>query len=410
MYLFLSFFATMFYMADKTKKTNQILSRGVEDIVVKKDLERLLNSGKKLRVYYGIDPTSTKIHLGHAVPLRKLREFAEAGHKTILLIGSFTAQIGDPTDRDAARVPLSQKEIEENFQTYKKQASKILDFSKTKVVYNADWLSKLSFGDVVRLAQKFTVQQMLERDMYQKRLKEGKPIGLHEFFYPLMQGYDSVELEVDLEIGGTDQLFNMLAGRLLLKEYKNKDKHVLTAPLLEGLDGRKMSKTFGNTVNISDDPDDMFGKIMSLRDDLIIKYFELCTDISDAEIHDLKEGLKSGDNPRNAKAYLAREIVKIYHGEQFAQRAENAFDNVFVKGGKPEAIKQVKIKKGVYQADELLFELGVVASKSEAKRVIEQAGAKMDDKIIKDWKQKIKVKDGMVVQVGKRKFVKIQIV
>lgn len=397
-------------MTNKKENNIDLLNRAVEDVIVKKDLEDLLSSGKKLRVYYGIDPTSTKIHLGHAVPLRKLREFAEAGHDTILLIGSFTAQIGDPTDREAARVPLTKKEIDENFQTYKKQASKILDFSKTKVVYNADWLSKLSFGDVVRLAQKFTVQQMLERDMYQNRIKEGKPIGLHEFLYPLMQGYDSVELEVDLEIGGTDQLFNMLAGRALLKEIKNKDKHVLTTPLLEGLDGRKMSKTFENSINISDEPDDMFGKVMSLRDDLIIKYFELCTDISEEEIHELEEELKNGSNPRNAKAYLAREIVKIYHGEEYSQKAENAFDAVFVKGGKPEDIELVKIKKGAHQADELLFNLGIVGSKSEAKRVIEQGGAKVDDKIIEDWKDKIEVKDGMIVQVGKRKFVKINIV
>jgi len=394
-------------MANKTEKTNPLLRRGVEEVIVKKNLENLLNSGKKLRVYYGIDPTSTKIHLGHAVPLRKLREFQEAGHHTILLIGSFTAQIGDPTDRDAMRKPLTKEEIEENFQTYKKQASKILDFSKTEVVFNSDWLSKLSFGDVVRLAQKFTVQQMAERDMYQKRIKEGKPIGLHEFLYPLMQGYDSVELDVDLEIGGTDQLFNMLAGRALLKEMKNKEKHVLTCPLLEGLDGRKMSKTYQNSVNISDEPCDMFGKIMSLRDDLIMRYFEMCTDLEEEKIEGIRENLKQGKNPKEFKDLLGFEIVKIYHGEEAAKSAALEFENVFVKKEKPENIPEQDISSILSRADEILIELNLASSKSEAKRLLEQGGVKFDDKIARSWDQKINLKSGMVVQVGKRKFVKI---
>ncbi len=388
-------------------KIQEILNRGVSGVVVKKELEKLMLSKKKLKVYFGIDPTATRIHLGNAVPLRKLRDFQNLGHEVIFLVGSFTALIGDTSDKESMRPALSQKEIDENFKTYKKQASKILDFTKAKIVYNGDWLSKLKFADVVRLAQNFTVQQMIERDMYQKRIKEGKPIGLHEFFYPLMQGYDSVELEVDLEIGGNDQLFNMLAGRTLLKILKNKEKHVITTDLLEGLDGRKMSKSYGNAVNIDDEAGDMFGKIMSLRDELIIKYFKLCTDASLERIKEIESSLKAGDNPKNAKTILAREIVKLYHGEKASEKAEEAFNSMFVKKENPDDIKKIKIKPGIYQADKLIFELKMVSSKSDAKRVIEQGGVRVDGEILKDWKQNIEAKQGMVVQVGKRKFIKI---
>ena len=396
-------------MQNKQDQTQELLDRAVEDVIVRKDLEKLLDSKKKIRVYLGIDPTSTQIHLGNAIPLRKLREFQEAGHEVIFLVGSFTARIGDTSDKEAMRQPIEQEQIEKNFTGYKQQASKIIDFSNAKIVYNHEWLEKLSFGDVAKLAQQFTVQQMIERDMYQKRLKDGKPIGLHEFLYPLMQGYDSVELEVDLEIGGTDQLFNMLAGRTLLKAYKNKEKHVLTTPLLEGLDGRKMSKSYGNTINITDEPNDMFGKIMSMRDDLIVKYFELCTNIPLEEIHEISEGLKNGDNPRNAKAYLAREIVKMYHSGKDSDSAEAEFDKVFVKKGKPENIEILKIKSGEYQVVDLLNELDMTQSKSDAKRTIEQGGVKINDNLISDWKEKIDVKNDMIIQVGKRKFVKIKI-
>jgi len=395
-------------MPKNQDKKQEILDRAVEDVIVRKDLEKLLDSKKKLRVYFGIDPTSTQIHLGNAIALRKLRDFAELGHEVIFLVGSFTARIGDTSDKESMRQPIEQDEIEKNFADYKEQAAKIIDFSKAQIEYNHKWLEKLSFDDVAKLAQEFTVQQMIERDMYQQRMKAGKPIGLHEFLYPLMQGYDSVELEVDLEIGGNDQLFNMLAGRTLLKAYKNKQKHVLTTPLLEGLDGRKMSKTYNNTINITDKPNDMFGKVMSMRDDLIIKYFELCTDIPMPEVHEIAEGLKNGDNPRNAKAYLAREIVKLYHSKDESETAEAEFDKVFVKKGKPDDIRKEKIENRGWRIDELLVELKLVASKNEAKRIIEQGGVKIDDEVVSDWKQDINVKTDMIVQVGKRKFVKIE--
>jgi len=395
-------------MSKKQEKIDELLTRGVQDVVVRKELEKLLESKKKLKIYLGLDPTSTKLHIGHAIPLRKLRDFQELGHSVIFVVGTFTAIIGDTSDKDAMRKVMTKKEIEKNFQTYKEQASKVLDFKKAKVLYNGDWLSKLSFEDIVKLSQEFTVQQMIERDMYQERLKKGKPIGLHEFLYPLMQGYDSVHMEVDVELGGSDQLFNMLAGRTLLKAYKDKEKHVMTTILLEGLDGRKMSKSYNNTVNLADKPNDMFGKIMSLHDDLIIKYFDLCTDVPSEEIHEIEEGLRNGDNPRNAKAYLAREIVKLYHSVEESSDAEKEFENVFKKGNKPDDIVTKKMENGKWKIDELLYELDLVPSKSEARRVVEQGGVKIEDKVIKDWKQSIEVKSGTVVQVGKRKFVKIK--
>jgi len=384
----------------------EILSRGVEAVVPKKGLLEKMKAGKKLRVYLGIDPTSTQIHLGNAVPLRKLRDFQQAGHEVIFLVGSFTALIGDTSDKDAMRKPLTSKEIEDNFQTYKQQASKILDLKRAKIVYNGDWLSNLSFQNIVELAQNFTVQQMIERDMYQKRLKEGKPIGLHEFLYPLMQGYDSVHMEVDLEIGGNDQLFNMLAGRTLLQKYKGKEKHVLTTPLIEGTDGRKMSKSYNNSINITDEPTDMFGKVMSVTDELIIKYFILCTDLPIKEIDAIDLELKKGMNPRDAKMKLAQEIVKLYHGGTAGIQAEQDFVNVFKKGGVPENIPEFKLK-GDRNIIDLLGLCALISSKSEGRRVVEQGGVKVNDKKVESLDEVIHLKKDMIIQVGKRRFAKI---
>ena len=385
---------------------DELLTRGVEDIVPKKGLTEKLKSGKKIRVYLGIDPTSTQISLGNAVPLRKLRDFQNAGHEVIFLVGSFTALIGDTSDKDAMRKPMTPEEIEHNFHTYKEQAAKILDFDKAKIMYNGDWLSNLTFQNIVELAQQFTVQQMIERDMYQLRLKAGKPIGLHEFLYPLMQGYDSVHMEVDLEIGGNDQLFNMLAGRTLLKTYKNKEKFVLTTPLIEGLDGRKMSKSYGNTIDIMDEPSDMFGKVMSMTDDLIVKYLILCTDMKMKDIDEIDKGLKAGDNPRDAKMKLAREIVTLYHGKRAAQSAEDEFINVFKKGGVPDEIPEFELN-GERNIIDLLELCKLIDSRSDAKRVIQQGGVKINDKKVDDVNEVVKLEKGMVIQVGKRRFAKI---
>ncbi len=385
---------------------DQLLKRSVEAVVPKKGLLEKMQSGKKLKVYLGLDPTSTKIHLGNAVPLRKLRDFQRAGHDVIFLVGSFTALIGDTSDKDAMRKPLTSAEIEANFRTYKEQASKIIDFSKAQILYNGDWLSNLSFKEVVELAQHFTVQQMIERDMYQKRLEAGKPIGLHEFFYPLMQGYDSVHMEVDLEIGGNDQLFNMLAGRTLLQAYKGMEKHVLTTPLIEGLDGRKMSKSYNNTINIADEPSNMFGKIMSMTDELIIKYFLLCTDLSLKEIDVIDQALKAGDNPRDAKMKLARSIVELYHGSDASIQAEQDFVNVFKKGGIPENMPEFKLN-GDRNIIDLLELCKLVQSRSEARRAIEQGGVKINDEKVSSIDAVIHLEKDMVVQVGKRRFAKI---
>lgn len=385
---------------------DHLLKRGVQDIVPKKGLLEKLKAGKKLRVYLGIDPTSTNIHLGNAVPLRKLRDFQQAGHEVIFLVGSFTALIGDTSDKDAMRQPLTQEQIEHNFHTYKQQASKILDFSRAKIMYNGDWLSNLSFQNIVELAQHFTVQQMIQRDMYQKRLEADKPIGLHEFLYPLMQGYDSVHMEVDLEIGGNDQLFNMLAGRTLLQAYKQKEKFVLTTPLIEGTDGRKMSKSYGNTINLTDSPVDMFGRTMSMADDLIIKYFMLCTDVSMKEIDEMDMALKSGSNPRDAKVKLASELVKMYHGEAAATQAYEDFVNVFKKGGVPEEMPEFKLN-GDRNIVDLLMLCELIKTKSEGRKVIEQGGVKINDEKITSHEAVIHLEEGMIIQVGKRRFARI---
>ena len=385
---------------------DQLLKRSVQDIVPKKGLEEKIRKGEKIRVYLGIDPTSTTISLGNAVPLRKLRDFQNEGHEVIFLVGSFTALIGDTSDKDAMRKPLTLEQIEHNFHTYKEQAGKILDFGRAKIMYNGDWLSKLSFTNIVELAQKFTVQQMIERDMYQKRLKAGKPIGLHEFLYPLMQGYDSVHMDVDLEIGGNDQLFNMLAGRTLLKAYKDKEKFVLTTPLIEGLDGRKMSKSYGNTIDIMDPANEMFGKVMSMSDDYIIKYLLLCTDVPVKEVDEIDVALKKGENPRDAKVKLAREIVKLYHTEDLANNAEQEFFNVFKKGGTPDEMPEFKMN-GDRNIIDLLEACNLIESRGEAKRLIKQGGVKVNGQPVPDPTVSIHLEKDMVIQVGKRKFAKI---
>lgn len=395
-------------MAKLDQKIEEVLTKGVEKVLPdKKRLARLIRK-RKIRLYLGIDPTSPELHLGHAIPLRKLREFQELGHEVILLFGTFTAQIGDPSERDEKRKPLTLAQIKKNMRTYKKQASKILDFSKVKIKYNADWLAKLNFKDLVKLSSHFTVSRLLERDMFQQRLKKGGEVWANEFLYPLMQGYDSVAMNVDLEIGSTDQLFNMLVGRKLQKIYNKKEKFLLTTSILVGLDGRKMSKSFDNTVNIADSPDEMYGKLMSLRDNLIIQYFRLCTGISEKEIKEIEEKLKFKKiNPKDAKARLAREIVSIYHDRKAAQVAEREFNRIFKEKKLPSRVPEVKFKEKKLNILDLLTKIKLAQSRSAAKRLILQNGVKIDNIVEKDWQKVIKIKKGMVVQVGKRKFVKL---
>lgn len=390
------------------KKIDEILTRGVEDVIVREDLRKKLLSGRKIRLYFGIDPTGSVLHLGHAVNLWKLRDFQDLGHEVILLIGDFTARIGDPTGKDTARKPLTEKDVKENFKSYKKQASKILDFTKVKVKYNSTWLAKLKFADILQLATNFTVQQMLQRDMFDRRMKANLPISLQEFLYPLMQGYDSVMLDVDLELAGNDQTFNALAGRTLQKIYNNKDKDVLTCKLLLGTDGRKMSKTFDNFIAIDEKPSDMYGKVMSMKDELIDQYFEIATRLSEDEINIIK---KSSDNPRDIKAKLAKEIVKMYYDEKIANVAEEEFNKVFRNKELPTDMPVFNAEKKNYFILDLLFNAKLATSKNEAKRLVEGGGVEtiFGDKKerIVDWKKEVVLEDGIIIKVGSRKFVKI---
>ncbi|MBZ9571741.1 tyrosine--tRNA ligase [Patescibacteria group bacterium] len=391
-----------------SKKVKEVLTRGVEKVLPSREKLARLMKKRKIRLYLGIDPTAPELHLGHAIPLRKLQQFQKLGHEVILLFGTFTAQIGDPSERDKKRKPLSLTQIKKNMATYKKQASKILNLSEIKVKYNAGWLAKLTFRDLVELTSYFTTSQLLERDMFQHRLKKGGEVWINEFLYPLLQGYDSVAMNVDLEIGSTDQIFNMLVGRKLQRVYNKKEKFVLTTPMLPGLDGRKMSKTFGNTVNIMDSADDMYGKLMSLRDDLIIQYFKLCAEVPEKKIKEIEKKLKLKKiNPRDIKARLAREIVSIYHSKGVAQIAEKEFKQIFKEKKLPSKILEISIKEKTLNILDLLTKTNLASSKSEAKRLILQKGVKINGKLEEGWKKTIKIKKGLVLQIGKRKFVRL---
>ena len=376
-----------------------LMQRGVENVIPKELALKKFGSGEALRIYWGIDPTGAKIHLGHAVPLRKLRSFTDAGHHVIFLVGSFTAMIGDPTGRDAARSPLTKSDVEENFQTYKKQAEKILDFSKVEVRYNHEWLEPLDFSKIVELASKFTVQQMLQRDMFQKRIQDGKPISLHEFLYPLMVGYDSVVLDVDCELGGSDQEFNMLAGRHLQQAFGKRDKFVMTTKLIEGLDGRKMSKSYNNCVYLDDAPKDMYGKLMSLKDELVRTYFEIATDVVPSEVDQILSG-----HPKEAKMRLAREIVTMYHSKEAAEAAEKSFTTTFSDGGVPADVPEVTVTLNTTYL-EALASLG--ESNSELRRLAE-AGAisVVGGEVIKSLTTSVK---SGTLRIGKHRFLKITV-
>ena len=390
-----------------SKKINDLLTRSVENIYPSRDfLESRLQSGQRLTIYLGVDPTGPTLHLGHAITLMKLKQFQELGHRVILLIGSFTAMIGDPTDKSSTRQPLTREQVLENCQKYEAQAKTFLNFSgdnPAEMRFNSEWLDKLTFKEVVELASHFTVQQMLERDMFEKRLSEGKPIGLHEFLYPLMQGYDSVAMDVDGEIGGNDQTFNMLAGRALVKDYNNKEKFVLTLKLLADTTGKKMGKSEGNMLTLEDSATDMFGKVMSWTDGMILGAFELCTFVSNDEIKQLKERFESGENPRNLKVELARAIVSVYYGAAAGEAAEADFVQKFQKKEIPDDI--VELKPTSNNIIDVLLEAGFATSKGDARRALEQNGVKVNQAVLTDLAYS--VAPGDIVQKGKRFFVKI---
>jgi len=386
----------------------ELLTRGIANIIPgKKELEDKLRSGEKLNIYLGIDPTSTKIHLGHAVALRKLQAFSELGHHVTFLIGDFTALIGDTSDKDTERPVLTIDEIQKNFQTYKKQAEKILDFSKVTVRHNSEWLKKLSFEDIIKLTQHFSVGDFVGRELIRKRLSENKRVGLHEFLYPVMQGYDSYFMDTDIQLGGTDQTFNMQAGRTLQKDIRLKQSFVMTNVILEGTDGRKMSKSWGNAIWLDDTAEDMYAKIMAITDELIIQYYTLGTNVSLTEVQETESALKKGEHPMTIKKQLAFEITKELTSLDEAEAAKESFEKRVQGGEKPADIKEFVFEKKEFSIMEILLQTQLASSNSEAKRLLEQGGVSVNEKQIKNPNEPISLEDNPVIQVGKRRFIKV---
>lgn len=387
----------------------RIIRSGVADLVPEADLIKKLEQGRPLRIKLGVDPTAPDLHLGHAVPLRKLRQFQDLGHTVVLIIGDFTALIGDPSGRNSTRPALTMEQIDQNATTYIEQAFKVLDPERTELVRNSEWLGKLGFAEILRITSQFTVARTLERDDFAKRYREGIGISLHEFLYPVAQAYDSVAIKADVEMGGTDQLFNLLAGRELMEKSGMAPQVCLTLPLLEGTDGvQKMSKSYGNYIGLTDEPADMFGKIMSIPDELMVKYYRLCTAVAVDEIESIEASLADGSaHPNATKRALAREIVGLYHGSQAALDAENAFDRVFKQHETPDDVEQIEVELDdeVY-LPALLHALGMASSASEGRRLIDGGGVKVDGEPVPARQYmyaRVRVED-QVIQVGKRRF------
>ncbi len=386
------------------------LGKGAIDVIreedLRKKLEKSRKTGKPLLVKYGADPTAPDIHLGHTVVIRKLKAFQDLGHTAIFLIGDFTGMIGDPSGKSATRPMLTREEILANAETYKTQIFKLLDPEKTEIRFNSEWMDKFGAADFVRLTSRVTVKQILERDDFTKRLADEKPIALHELLYPLVQGYDSVALNADVELGGTDQKFNLLVGRNLQREYAQEPQVVITTPLLEGLDGvQKMSKSLGNYIGIDEPPSEMFGKIMSVSDDLMWRYYELLTDSTTREIEMMKT---SDENPRNLKVNLAKLIIEDFHSLDAAREAEEEFNRRFVKKEIPDEIEETQIAAGNYKLVDLLVQTNLAASKGEARRLIEQGGVKIGGEKVSNVQADINLKDEILLQVGKRKFLRVK--
>lgn len=390
------------------------IKHGVADLINEQDLvkkiEKSIKENKPLVVKLGLDPTAPDIHLGHTVPLRKLRLFQEFGHQVVIVIGGFTARIGDPTGKSVTRPPLTKEEVLKNAETYKTQIFKVLDPEKTIVRDNSEWLESMNFADVLRLASSYTVARMMERDDFSKRFKEGRPIGVHEFMYPLMQGHDSVALHADVEFGGTDQTFNLLMGRHLQELEGQEPQVVITMPLLEGLDGvQKMSKSLGNYIGIDEEPKEMYGKAMSIPDELMMRYFMLVTDMPIEEQEDMEKRLESGElHPRDAKMQLARTIVRLYHGEEAALEAEEEFKRVFQQRALPTDIPEYVMDAPTEPifVPQFCTDAGLTASNGEARRSIKAGAFKVNGE--KYTEENLTLEEGMIVQVGKRKFVKIK--
>lgn len=398
-----------------------ILKRGTVEIVPEEELlqklRRSVALGVPLKVKLGLDPSAPDIHLGHTVVLQKLKQFQDLGHQVQLVIGDFTGRIGDPTGKSETRKQLSEEEVKKNAETYVRQFGKILNADKMEVHFNSTWLAPLTFAEVVALSAKTTVARMLERDDFQKRYANEQPISIHEFFYPLMQGYDSVALQSDIELGGTDQKFNLLMGRHLQKEYGQEQQAVIMTPLLVGLDGeKKMSKSLGNYIGIDESPNEIYGKAMSIPDELMMNYFEYATDLGLEELQELKEGLTTGKiHPRDAKMKLAYTLVRMFHNEEAAREAEEYFKAVFQQRKLPDDIEEREIlssslENGKIGVISLLTALGLVPSNAEGRRMIQQGAVRINEERIDDVNAAIAVKDGMIVQVGKRKFAQVKLV
>ena len=378
---------------------DEVLEKNVAQILPDKEALKRLMDSKKIRVYLGVDPTGTKLHLGHTIPMRKLQEFADLGHEAILVFGTGTVLVGDPSQRTQTRKKITKEEIEGNIKTWKQQAEKIIDFDKVQIKQNGDWLLKLTVPAIINIASNISSVQLFKRDMFQKRIKRGDTVWTHEALYPLFQGYDSVAMDVDLEIGGTDQTFNMLIGRELQKKMANREKYVLTTPLISGVDGQPMSKSTNNCIWLDDKPGDMFGKIMSMADTQIEEYWQMLTDLPKEELKKLKA--------IDAKKKLAAEIVKIFHSEAEAKNAREEFERVFQKHQKPQDTKEVKVAKSKWKSVDFLVENNLAASKSAAKRLIEQDAIEIDEKIVKE--NKVEFKGGEVIRVGMKTFARISL-
>ncbi|ARK32767.1 tyrosine--tRNA ligase [Halalkalibacter krulwichiae] len=398
----------------EVKRQMELYTQGVQDIIPIEELEqKIIKSvieNRPLKIKLGLDPSAPDVHLGHTVVLKKLRQFQENGHIIQLLIGDFTGKIGDPTGKSIARKPLTDEEVKYNAKTYFEQFGKIVDMEKVELHYNSKWLSELTFEDVIQLAGKITVARLMERDDFEERIAFGKPISLHEFFYPLMQGYDSVVLDCDIELGGTDQHFNVLMGRHFQEKFGKEKQVAMLMPLLEGLDGvEKMSKSKKNYIGIDERPEEMYGKAMSIPDRLMSKYFELVTDLSEQEVKAIEGQLATGElHPRDAKMHLAKTIVKMYHGVEAAEKAEQQFIAVFQHRAIPDEMPVVKwegeVEIGVI---DLLLELQLLSSKGEARRMVENQGVKINGVKVEKVTMTVSITEGIIVQVGKRKFVKI---
>jgi tyrosyl-tRNA synthetase len=392
-----------------------LIKRGAVEIIPEEELvqklDRSFKDGKRLNIKLGCDPSRPDLHIGHSVVLRKLAQFQSLGHQAILIVGDFTGMIGDPSGRSATRPALTLDKTREHGQSYFQQASKILDGKKTKIVYNSEWLSLMNFEDVIKLASKYTVARMIERDDFEKRFKASEPISVHEFLYPLAQAMDSVAIKSDVELGGTDQKFNLLVGRDIQREYGVEPQCILTTPLIVGTDGvEKMSKSYDNYIGISDSPKEIYGRTLSIPDDLIYVYYELAADVSKEELAEIRKQLNDENfNPRDIKRRLARTFVRMYHSEESAKKAEEEFDQVFIKKEVPDDIEEFKITGNEIGIIDLILKVKFASSKGEAKRLVTQGGVSLNGDKISDPVTKLKIENGMILKVGKRKFIKLNL-